>query len=113
MYISLCEYNINYERNIMQRPKSYTNLRMGFGLPVLNFFNGYYLNPSLVHLIGKKNKHFELNLGFKYIVEKDSSNSFLPDIYAGYRYEKPSGGIIFRAGVNLFTLFNIGIGFKF
>jgi hypothetical protein len=113
IYISLSEYNINYERTIMQHPKSFTNLRMGFGLPVLNFFNGYYFNPSLVHLTGKKNSHFELDLGFKYIIEKGSSNSFLPDIFAGYRYEKPSGGLIFRVGINLFTLYNMGIGFKF
>jgi len=46
-------------------------------------------------------------------VQKGSSNSFLPDIYAGYRYEKPNGILIFRIGVNLYSLYNIGIGFKF
>jgi hypothetical protein len=112
-YISLFEFNINYERNIIQLPKSYTNLRFGFGLINSSFDGGYYYNPVLVHLIGKRNKHLELNLGFKYTIQKGTSNSFFPDVYAGYRYEKPTGGLIFRVGINLFTLYNLGIGFKF
>lgn len=115
--ISLFEYNINYERNISQRPKSYTNLRMGFGLFYLGSMKGYHVNPSWVHLIGKKNNHFELNLGFKYVKEEGSADSFfnslLPDVFAGYRYEKPFGRFIFRTGINLYTLYNIGIGVKF
>jgi hypothetical protein len=66
-----------------------------------------------VHLIGKKNSHFELNLGLKYVLEEGTANSLMPDLFAGYRYEKPSGGLILRAGIDLFTLWNIGIGFKF
>jgi hypothetical protein len=112
-YISLFEYNINYERKIFQLPKSFTNLRFGFGIINSSFDGGYYYNSALVHLIGKKNSHLELNLGLKYAVQKGLSNSFLPDIYAGYRYEKPSGLLIFRIGVNLYSLFNIGIGIKF
>jgi len=112
-YISLYEYNINYERNIIQLPKSYANLRIGFGLINSSFDGGYYYNPAIVYLIGKKSKHFELNLGFKYAIQQGTSNSFLPDIYAGYRYEKPTGGLIFRVGVNLYTLFNLGVGIKF
>ena len=112
-YISLVEYNINYERKIFELPKSFTNLRMGFGIINSSFDGGYYYNSSLVHLLGKKNSHLELNLGLKYAVQKGSSNSFLPDIYAGYRYEKPNGILIFRIGVNLYSLYNIGIGFKF
>jgi hypothetical protein len=112
-YISLLEYNINYERKIFQLPKSFTNLRIGFGIINSSFDGGYYYNASLVHLFGKKNSHLELNLGLKYAVQKGSPNFFLPDIYAGYRYEKPSGLLIFRIGVNLYSLYTVGIGIKF
>jgi hypothetical protein len=112
-YVSLFEYNINYERNILQRRNSYTNIRAGFGLAAFNAWEGYYYNAALVHLIGKKNSHFELNLGLKYVLEEGTANSFMPDLFAGYRYEKPDGGLILRAGIDLFTLWNIGIGFKF
>jgi hypothetical protein len=111
--ISLADYNINYERNIFQRPKSFTNLRFGFGIINSSFDGGYYYNSSLVHLLGKKNSHLELNLGLKYAIQKGYSNSFLPDIFAGYRYEKPSGLLIFRIGINLYTLYTVGIGIKF
>ena len=111
--ISLFEYNINYERNILQRPKSYTNLRIGFGVFYLSSMKGYHFNPSWVNLIGNKNNHLELDLGFKYVVEEGYADSFLPDIFAGYRYEKPFGRLIFRMGINLYTLYNIGIGIRF
>jgi hypothetical protein len=111
--ISLADYNINYERKIFELPKSFTNLRIGFGIINSSFDGGYYYNSSLVHLLGKMNSHLELNLGLKYAVQKGFSNSFWPDIYAGYRYEKPSGLLIFRIGVNLYSLYNIGIGIKF
>ena len=112
-YISIVDYNINYERNIFQRPKSFTNLRIGFGIINSSFDGGYYYNSSLVHLFGRKKSHLELNLGLKYAIQEGFSNSFLPDIFAGYRYEKPSGLLIFRIGINLYTLYNVGIGIKF
>lgn len=118
-YIGLFEYNINFERNIIQHPKSYTDLRMGFGLGAfVTAGEGIYLNPSFVHLIGKKKSHLELDLGFKYIVNYIGSNPnyskfFIPDFFAGYRYEIPDGRIIFRLGLNWPTLINSGIGFKF
>lgn len=64
--------NLNYERNILQLPKSYTNIRLGIGRANFSEFRtlAFYLNPSLVHLIGKRNSHLELNLGFKYPISQ-------------------------------------------
>lgn len=76
----------------------------------------YYLNPAVVHLIGRKNSHIELNMGFKYSLGKtpDTIRKVLvPDLFAGYRFEKPDGRFIFRTGFNYPTLINIGIGYKF
>jgi hypothetical protein len=119
IYIGLFELNINYERNIIQCPKSHTNIRMGFG-KILNEFGGEgaFLNPSMVELFGKGNSHLELDLGFKYMVTNSMSDpdffeTFVPDIFAGYRYEKPSGNFVFRAGNNFPTFINIGVGCKF
>jgi hypothetical protein len=118
-YIGFAEYNINYERNISQRQKSYTNIRLGFGLGAfVTAGEGIYLNPALVHLIGKKYSFLELDLGFKYIIhyeglDPEYSEYFIPDIFAGYRYERADGKRIFRVGFNWPTIVNIGIGFKF
>ena len=117
-YIGFVEYNINYERNIFQMPKSYTNLRMGFGYGAFVIAGeGIYLNPAIVHLIGKKHSFLELNLGFKYIVsydglDADYSKFLMPDFFAGYHFERPDGKRVFRVGINWPTLINIGIGFK-
>jgi hypothetical protein len=118
-YLGFVEYNINYERNISKREKSFTNIRMGFGLGAfVTAGEGIYLNPAFVHLVGKKYSFLELGLGFKYMLHYEGLNPeysefFIPDIFVGYRYERPDGKRIFRVGFNWPTLVNIGTGFKF
>jgi len=118
-YIGFVELNINYERNIFYRPKSFTNIRFGIGYGAFaTAGEGLYLNPAIVHLIGKKNSFLELDLGFKYIVAYTGLNAeysefLLPDFFAGYRYERPDGKRIFRIGISWPTLLNVGMGFKF
>jgi hypothetical protein len=112
------DVNLNYERNIFQLPKSYTNIRMGIGRANFSEFRvlAYYLNPSIVHLIGRKNLHLELNLGFKYPISElpeTISRVLVPDLFAGLRYEKPDGWFIFRMGINYPSVFDIGMGLKF
>ena len=112
-YVGLIELNINYERTIMQRPKSHSNLRAGAGYWTNLQLEGNYINAAFVHLSGKNNSHLELNLGVKYLFAKDrKDNTFLPDIFAGYRFEKPDGRIFFRAGIAFPALFSVGMGVK-
>ncbi|QHT69277.1 hypothetical protein GXP67_22880 [Rhodocytophaga rosea] len=118
-YVGLIEYNVNYERNIFLRPKSSSNLRLGVGHGMfLVAGEGYYMNGAFVHLFGAKNSHFEINAGVKYMLtnsisDPPFSDQLLPDIFLGYRFQKPTGGLIFRAGINYLTLLNIGIGYAF
>lgn len=118
-YIGIVEYNINYERNLIQKSKSFSNVRLGFGNgKFLTAGEGKYINAALVHLIGKMNSHLEIDLGIKYMVTNSISNpdfseTFIPDLFLGYRFEKPSGGFIFRVGLNYATLINMGIGYRF
>lgn len=114
MYVGVWDYNLNYERNIFQRPKSYTNIRIGFGKDE-SYLDGYYFIPSLVHLFGRKNSHLEIDLGCKVLTSPVTADgtSFLPDVFVGYRHEKPAGRFMFRAGINPTTIYNVGIGVKF
>jgi hypothetical protein len=94
---------LNYERNIIQWSKSYTNIRIGVGL-----FNdlqggGKQGIATLVHMFGKRTSHLELNLGIKYLVNSKenlwpSKRYFYRDIFIGCRFEKPDGNFIFRIG---------------
>lgn len=118
--LSFLDANFNYERNIVQLPKSYTNIRIGFG--VFNDLQGggNECIATLVHLIGRKKSHLEINLGIKYFVNSKnnsnpSSDYFMRDVFLGYRYEKPDGPFIFRIGYYYphIYAFGIGLGFKF
>jgi hypothetical protein len=118
--ISFEGITLNYERNIIQWSKSYTNMRIGIGL-----FNdlqggGKQGLATLVHLFGKKKSHLELNLGIRYFVNSKNnlwpkSKYFYRDIFVGYRYEKPDGNFVFRIGyINPHAAaIAIGLGFKF
>jgi len=112
------DVNLDYERNIFQHPHSYTNLRLGIGKADFREFrvSAFYMNPSIVHLIGRGNSHLELNLGFKYAISQlpeTINRVFVPDLFAGYRYERPDGRFIFRMGINYPSVFDFGVGFKF
>jgi hypothetical protein len=60
----------------------------------------------------------EIDVGIKYMLtnsisDPNFSDTFIPDIFVGYRYEQPSGGFIFRIGFSYPTVINLGIGYKF
>jgi hypothetical protein len=117
--IGLFEYNFNYERNIVQKPKSSDKVRLGLGQGMfLTAGEGTYLNAAFIHLFGGRNSHVEIDLGTKIMLTNSISDPkfseiCIPDIFLGYRYEKASGGFIFRAGFNYPTLINIGVGYRF
>lgn len=119
IYFGLLEANINYEWKIKQFPKAYSNVRLGIGHWTNLQADGNYINASLAHMLGKRSSHVEFNLGLKLIISgtmsgyEDRRTFIIPDIYLGYRYEKPARGVIFRAGFSLFSFINIGVGYKF
>ena len=119
IYAGVFEWNLNYERNVIQNLRSLSNIRVGFGHgQFLVAGEGYYVNAALVQLFGPGSSHLELDGGVKYMVSNSESHpsfsdQLLPDIFVGYRYQKRSGGIIFRAGLNYPTLINVGIGYQF
>ena len=118
-YIGMIDLNLNYERNIGYRPKSASYLRLGFGhASIYVAGEGYYVGGAFVHLVGETNSHLELDFGLKYMVTNSIpdpvlSDQLIPDIFVGYRFEKPTGGVIFRFGVSYPTILNLGIGYKF
>lgn len=119
VYLGLLEINLNYERNIIQRPKSYSNIRIGIGSFTDLQFGGKYINASLIQLLGKRKSHAEVDLGCKLFLAGtnlnfESPRTFLiPDIYVGYRYENPENREFFRIGFSFPSLINVGGGFKF
>lgn len=113
-YIGLIELNFNYERNLLQRPHSYTNIRAGYGYWTNLQLEGACVEAVGVHVLGRKNSHPEFNLGVKYIIDKaDKEDAVVPLLYAGYRFEEPDGRIVFRFGLTFPSIFNLGIGWKF
>ncbi|HLN54600.1 MAG TPA: hypothetical protein VK207_01340 [Bacteroidales bacterium] len=113
VYFGLLEGNVNYERNILAFPKSYWNIRTGWGQFTNLQAQGDVYNITLVYILGKRKAHLELNAGVKYLDMKDEKNRFYPDLFAGYRVEKPDGRVFARIGLSGLSIVNIGAGLKF
>lgn len=120
IYIGYLEGSIYYERNLLTFRRSRLNVRTGLGFFTLPDSGGdiydknIIINISFPYILGKNNSHLEINAGLKYLEPIGSyRGSFYPDVFAGYRYEKPSGRFFFRAGLSSLSLINIGCGLKF
>jgi hypothetical protein len=120
VYFGYVEGNLYYERNLLSFRRSRLNVRTGLGYFTLPTSGGdiysknIIFNISFPYITGEKNSHLELDLGLKYLVVPGSiPDTFFPDIFAGYRYEKPSGRFFFRAGVSSLSLINLGCGLNF
>ena len=74
---------------------------------------GIQIPISLVYLSGKKNHHFETDLGIRTIFPKDDYNVLgYPILNIGYRYQRPGNGVLFKTliGTDGITL---GVGYGF
>lgn len=101
--------SVNYERNVFRKSNIKIALRIGFSTihfyDFTNKFNPDLIIPLLINgLYGNKhNIEFGIGQTFSSIVQSNSTdyfpareNSFSTNFTLGYRYQKPSGGIIFR-----------------
>jgi hypothetical protein len=68
---------------------------------------------TITMLTGKRNSHFELNTGTFIVSDSDDTNSGVyPLLAMGYRYQKPSGGFVFKTKIGILGL-GIGLGYAF
>jgi hypothetical protein len=116
--------NLSYERNLSSFNKGLVNLKLAGGLWHFWEDAGYEGIASWVYLLGKNNKHLELDMGihFRYDhVELSSSTyskrffawyEFMPHAAIGYRYVNPENGFILRTGIGTeFIYFGVGATF--
>tara|TARA_B110000240_G_scaffold171907_1_gene196571 strand:+ start:43 stop:495 length:453 start_codon:yes stop_codon:yes gene_type:complete len=105
---------VNYERSLYQGKKVSWYGRAGFGYGGLLLSDGGLgVLGAITMLTGKKNSHFELNTGLFSGNNIEGSNSVtLPVLDVGYRYQKPTGGFIFKAKIGVLGI-GFGLGYAF
>ncbi|MGL5914334.1 MAG: hypothetical protein ACRCZB_09235 [Bacteroidales bacterium] len=132
-------HSVNYERQLYNY--SFMNFYVNTGFGGVFFFkpvyptnysrftyliSSYAIPVSGVVLMGKKNHHFELNLGC-YILfhttaklltangdrfSPDHNKYVMPIFNAGYRYQRPQGGFFMRAFTGVSGI-GYGLGYAF
>ncbi len=75
---------------------------------------GAHFSIKAIGLTGQKKGHMEGGGGFVVMKNHNSgSTTLIPAIHAGYRFQKPSGGIVFRAGFGIPEAIYMGLGYNF
>jgi len=103
---------INYERQLFSRDKKYYSIyyiRTCVGAFATWGSEGPYGSASLQGVWGRKSSHLELGLGLMIFIDSYNYRRYskiseyadpFPAISAGYRYQKPKGGFVFRSGID-------------
>ena len=99
-----------FDRNIMWTVKGSLGAYMWWDWSF--DYGGVYSNVQTCLIFGKKNHHFEVGAGAGYIFGGDIGGVPFATTLA-YRYQKPGGKGIFRAGLSFPEGFFIGGGFSF
>ena len=97
---------VNFERQLIKKEKTQFLGRLGMGAaagnPDVGGFGGLIGGTMLT---GKRKSHFETNLGL-FVGSEDGTIFTAPLVEIGYRYQKPTGGLLFKV-----KLGNLGLGF--
>lgn len=108
--------SLNYECLISRKKSPYSYyLRTGVGYFGFGAGDqgilGLQIPVSIVYLSGKRNSHFEADLGCRVVSDFKSVFPY-PIVNLGYRYQQPNEGLFFKAlaGTDGLTL---GVGYAF
>lgn len=101
-------YSLNYDRLLTPNVAARVGLS-GFGAATDSASAGVIATPLMVsYLFGQGNSHFETGVGLLLAAggvenvegfEDESFNGAIGTATIGYRYQRPGGGFVFRAGV--------------
>jgi hypothetical protein len=114
--------SLTYERILHVGNSGYFSAAASYGKWKDTYEDGDLFALTGNYMLGKKNHQLEMNLGAlvkvhydQYYTDRNKFDhlSFLPDVYAGYRYKKPSGHLVLKAGVGFPSLVSAGVGLAF
>ena len=101
-------YSLNYDRLLTPRVAARVGF-MGLGAATDSVSGGVIAAPLMVsYLFGEGNSHFETGLGVMLAagaidevgeLEDEGFSGAIGTATVGYRYQRPGGGFVFRAGV--------------
>ena len=95
-------YSFNYEHYIFSIKKNHLVIRLGLSY-LWGSFKIYNAPILLNYVMGEKNNHFEMGAGIAIehdtrTISRQPQTYVFPTFSIGYRYQKPTGKFIFRAG---------------
>lgn len=89
--------------------------QVGYSLYAVWGIGGSIINVNLVGLIGAGKNHLEITGGANVFLNGDLKgyDPYVLSANAGYRFQSPLGGVIFKVGTGWPEVFYIGLGYNF
>ncbi len=114
---------VNYETKdfLKKNLKHDLKISTGFGFwnaSVISKNTGAMFNAQVNYIRGAKKHHFEADGGVSIYLDKGvepkaiSYIGVIPRIFIGYRYQKPSGGFLFKSGIGGLEVLQIAVGYS-
>ena len=116
--------SLNYESVdfLKKSDKHIAKFSLGFGRWSSELWEsntGFQFNSNFIYLFGANSHHFEADLGLTYHFDKGLEKSkyayigTIPNVFLGYRFQKPEKHFMFKIGAGWYELIQAGIGYSF
>jgi hypothetical protein len=116
-----------YERVIFQRPAfSFNKAGINLGVGLINEWEEYksgtgtICSANIFTYFGKKNTHFDINGGLVYTFPEsikefgsERPETLYPSFKLSFRYQKPLGFFVLRAGIGFPDILHLSLGYCF
>lgn len=114
-FVELIGHNLTYSLNLESHLKEINNINLGVRFGLGGIPNEYGAALGLTGFTGEKKGHFDFGIALSYVYgaqsyqdsgsEKVMSSTIFIVPTIGYRYQRPTGGFFFKAGITpLFKL---------
>jgi len=89
--------------------------QVGYSLYAVWGIGGSIINVNLLVLTGAGKHHLEITGGANVFLNGDLKgyDPYVLSVNAGYRFQSPMGGVIFKVGTGWPEVFYIGLGYNF
>lgn len=108
--------SVNIEQQILYNPDKFfstMSLRIGGGYWSSWGNEGYDIVGTINYLSGSGGNHMEMGFGMAFSPGYDETYGFIPAAHLGYRFQKPGGWMVFRAGVGVPEALYLSLGVSF
>ena len=112
--VGMFQYSLSYERRLVELNKGSLNAKAGYGkINAPDYYGSNWL-AAIGYLHGRNAHHLDADFGCRFFTANDRGFSELAlAAHLGYRFQRPAGLLVVKAGIGSPEGIYLGIGLAF